>query len=90
MFFDLTTKEMMDEINQTIYSQSSDECWFFVRENQEILVSVLVHCDTDDVEIQVEWRECDPYKPLKSSIVSFANKKDLESAVDYIRACAEF
>ena len=89
MFFELTTKEMMDDINQKIYSQGKDECSFFVRENQEILVSVLAHCDTDDVEIEVEWRECSPYKQLESSIVSYDNKKELESAIDYIRACAE-
>ena len=83
------TAQMMKEIDNEIYKKNGDGVIFPVRENELIYVEVLADANSDNLELEIEWRQENPYRPLESSVVNFDNRDDVLSALDHIRQCAE-
>lgn len=83
------TEQMMKEIDKEIYKEGRDSVIFPVRENELIYVEVLADANSDNLELEIEWRQENPYRPLEYSVVNFDNRDDVLSALDYIRQCAE-
>lgn len=82
------TQKMFAEVKDQIYKKGYDECTFKVRDNEKILVEVL--CEEDEtLSINIEWCKMNPYKPIETTLVNFSDDKEIFSALDYIRRCAE-
>lgn len=82
------TEKMFAEVKDQIYKKGYDVCTFEVRDNEKILVEVL--CEEDEtLSINIEWCKMNPYKPIETTLVNFSDDKEIFSALDYIRQCAE-